>query len=89
MGQLNNFFLTAAFFLTPICYPVNSLSPGMQVLLQKNPIYKLVAQYRFIFVDWMRPNWSIWAQSLVIGIVVFYAGYALFRKLRPNFVDVL
>jgi len=89
LGQVNGFFLTLVFFLTPICYPMDSLSPHMLAILQKAPMYKLVAQYRYVFVTLERPDLTIWLHSMVIGIVAFYAGYGVFRKLRGSFVDVL
>lgn len=89
LGQINGFALTALFFLTPICYPEQSLPLGIVPLLQKSPIYKLVAEYRLLFILNSGPKWALYFQLLVISLAIFYLGYAVFRKLRPDFPDVL
>lgn len=89
LGQINGFLLTAVFFLTPICYPEQSLPAGLIPLLQKSPVYKLVGEYRLLFIGGHPPDWLVFAQLMAIGLVMFYAGYGVFRKLRPSFPDVL
>jgi lipopolysaccharide transport system permease protein len=89
LSQVNGFALTAVFFLTPICYPEQSLPPGIVPILQKSPIYKLVAEYRLLFIAGHAPDWKVYLQLLLTGLAVFYLGYAVFRKLRPSFPDVL
>ncbi|MFN0100635.1 MAG: ABC transporter permease [Bryobacteraceae bacterium] len=89
LAQVNGFLLTAVFFLTPICYPEKSLPPELVPLLQKSPIYKLVAEYRLLLIVGDAPDWKIYGQLLLMGLAAFYFGYAVFRKLRPSFPDVL
>lgn len=89
LGQINGFLLTAMFFLTPICYPEQSLPPSLVPLLQKFPIYKLVAEYRLLLIAGEAPEWRVYGQLLSMSLVVFYLGYGVFRKLRPSFPDVL
>jgi lipopolysaccharide transport system permease protein len=89
LGQINGFLLTLWFFLTPICYPEDSLPPAAVAILRKNPLYKLVGGYRLLFIADEGPNWTVAMQLLLMGLVTFYAGYALFRKLRRSFADSL
>lgn len=89
LGQINGFLLTVAFFLTPICYPEESLPAAVLPLLRKSPVYKLVAEYRLIFLGGHNPDWTVYLQLLFVGLIVFYAGFGVFRKLRPSFPDVL
>jgi lipopolysaccharide transport system permease protein len=89
LGQVIGFVLTLWFFLTPICYPVESLPPEAAAILAKNPIYALVRGYRAIFLEGQPPpfgaTWKFWA----VSIVVFVLGHAWFYKLRRSFADVV
>lgn len=89
LGQINGFLLTGLFFLTPICYPEESLPATLIPILQKSPIYKLVAEYRLLFIGNQAIEWKVYGHLIVMGLVAFYVGYAVFRKLRPSFPDVL
>jgi lipopolysaccharide transport system permease protein len=89
LGQVNGFLLTLWFFLTPICYPVESLPPAMLGILSNNPMFVLVQGYRDLFLEGRPPAfgplWKLWAVSLVF----FFAGHACFYKLRKTFADVI
>jgi lipopolysaccharide transport system permease protein len=89
LGQVNGFLLTLWFFLTPICYPVEALPGEAMPLLQKNPLFVLVAGYRAIFLERQAPAFGpLWKLWLVAG-AVFILGHALFYKLKKNFADVI
>jgi lipopolysaccharide transport system permease protein len=81
--------LTMWFFVTPICYPDTALPPALLPILGKNPLYILVRAYRAIFIENSAPNWPAIAKLYVLALGVFYAGFALFRRARRGFADVL
>jgi lipopolysaccharide transport system permease protein len=89
LGQIVGFLLTIWFFITPICYPEQSLGASATLILSKNPIYVLVRGYRAIFLDRhapaIGPLWKLW----VVSIVVFVLGHAWFYKLRKSFADMM
>jgi lipopolysaccharide transport system permease protein len=89
LGQINGFLLTLWFFLTPICYPVESLPRQALPLLARNPMFVLVRAYRAILLEGRAPAagglWKFWAISLLL----FFAGHAWFYKLRKTFADVI
>jgi lipopolysaccharide transport system permease protein len=89
LGQINGFLLTLWFFLTPICYPVESLPRQALPILTKNPMFVLVQAYRDVFLESRAPDpgglWAFWTVSLVL----FFAGHAWFYKLRKTFADVI
>jgi len=89
LGQINGFLLTLWFFLTPICYPVESLPRQALPLLARNPMFVLVRAYRDILLEGRTPApsglWKFWALALVL----FFAGHAWFYKLRKTFADVI
>ena len=89
LGQVNGFLLTLWFFLTPICYPVESLPAAAMPILAKNPLFVLVAGYRAIFLERQAPAfgplWKLWLLSAVVCL----AAHAWFYKLKKNFADVI
>jgi lipopolysaccharide transport system permease protein len=89
LGQFIGFLMTIWFFLTPICYPEDSLPLPFRVVLSKNPIYVLVRGYRAIFLEShapaFGPMWKLW----LVAALVFVAGHAWFYKLRKSFADML
>jgi lipopolysaccharide transport system permease protein len=89
LGQVSGFLLTLWFFLTPICYPEESLPAAALPILSRNPVYVLVRGYRDILLEGRAPDfgplWKLW----LLGAVVFILGYAWFHKLRRSFADVI
>lgn len=89
LGQMIGFLLTLLFFLTPICYPEESLPAGLDVYFRKNPVYVIVRAWRSLLLQGaMPPPRSILLLYLVSLVAVFVAAH-LYRKLRPTFADVL
>lgn len=89
LGQVIGFLLTLWFFITPICYPVESLPKQAAGLLANNPFFVLVEGYRRIFLESAAPAfsplWKLWLAALAL----FFLGHACFYKLRKNFPDVI
>ena len=89
LGQFIGFLMTIWFFITPICYPEDSLPLPVRVVLSKNPIFILVRGYRAIFLESHAPAfgplWKLW----LLAAIVFVAGYAWFYKFRRSFADML
>ena len=89
LGQVIGFLLTLWFFLTPICYPEESLPAAAVPILEMNPIFILVSGFRDIFLESQPPAfgplWKLWLLSAAVCIL----GHAWFYKLRKNFADVI
>ena len=89
LGQIMGFAMTVWFFITPICYPEDSLPKAAAGLLSMNPVYVLVRGYRAIFLENRAPPlgvlWKLW----LLAAVVFILGHAWFYKLRKSFADML
>jgi lipopolysaccharide transport system permease protein len=80
---------TIALFLAPVFYPISSLPPVYQNLLTLNPITLPIVQLRNLLL-WGEPiNIYAWAVSLIVGLLIFFAGFAWFQKTRRGFADVL
>lgn len=79
------------FWLTPIFWTTEGMEPWVEIVLRINPMFYICRGYRDTFIDriwfWERSfdNLIFW----VIAGIFFVAGAYLFRKLRPQFADVL
>ncbi len=89
LGQLMGFFLTMWFFLTPICYPEESVPAAARPLLALNPFLHLVRAFRSVLLEGHPPDWPNFAALCLTAVFVFLAGYTVFHKLRGSFADLL
>jgi lipopolysaccharide transport system permease protein len=89
LGQIIGFLLTLWFFLTPICYPVESLPAWSLGALSYNPIFTLVAGYREIFLERHAPSWGPLGWFWLLSIAMAVLGHAWFYKLKRSFADVI
>lgn len=85
--QVLGMVLTGWFFLTPIVYPLGMVPPALAPWIGANPLTPLVDLYRAAFLGRDSPfGPSAWA-LVVVSAGVLFAGLALFRRLKPAFVD--
>ncbi len=89
LGQISGFLLTLWFFLTPICYPEQSLPPETIGLLSNNPLFVLVRGYRSILLESGAPAIGPLGKLWIVSAAVFILGHAWFYKLRRTFADVI
>jgi ABC-type polysaccharide/polyol phosphate export permease len=79
------------FWLTPVAWTMSNAPPRFVPLLKLNPLHYLVDGMRDSLLlgrwFWQKPFLSLyfWAITIALNLI----GYALFRRLRPHFSDVL
>lgn len=89
IGQVLGVIVNLWFFFTPIVYPPEMVPESLRVWLDLNPMLHAVEGYRAALLGGAPPNASGLGLLFGTGAVVFIAGGALFRKLKPAFADVL
>ncbi|MDT4864552.1 ABC-2 type transporter [compost metagenome] len=89
IGQIISPALTALMFLSPIFYPLSSVSPNFLQLYQLNPLTFVVEQSRQVLLFGRAPDWSAWLPYTLISLLIAYAGYIFFQKNRQGFSDVI
>ncbi len=91
MSQIVGIFIQIGFWIIPIVWGMDVLSPKLQILFALNPLCYIVEGYRETLLSkipfWTHPMLS--AYFWCISIVVFVMGVKVFRKLKPYFVDVI
>lgn len=86
-----NVFIQIGFWMTPIFWSPDSMSPSVQQVLKLNPMFYICRGYRDAFIDhvwfWQRGFTNLYFWAITIG--VFFIGAVVFKRLRPHFADVL
>jgi lipopolysaccharide transport system permease protein/teichoic acid transport system permease protein len=91
VGQIVGVVLQVGFWATAIFWDMNMMSPEVQMWLKLNPVYYVVQGYRESFINFV-PFWHHGLYTLYFWSVTASAllgGAFVFRKLKPQFADVL
>jgi lipopolysaccharide transport system permease protein len=89
IGQITSVFTTVLMFLSAVFYPVSALPENYQALLRLNPLVLIIAESRKVLIYGSLPDWSWLSISLLMGLVIAFAGFWWFQKTRKGFADVL
>jgi lipopolysaccharide transport system permease protein len=77
------------FYLTPVFYDHARVPDKYLWLFDLNPLTALLTAYRDILLEGVAPDPRPLAIVAVVSAAVAAAGYTLFRRLEPGFVDEL
>lgn len=91
VGQMVALALQVGFWGTPIFWDINMFSAEIQKWLKLNPFYYVVQGYRDSFITgtgfWQHGSYGLYFWT--ITVLVFFGGAFVFKRLRPQFSDVL
>ena len=79
--------LMVLFYATPIVYTMDSIPANLSWILNLNPMTHVITAYRDILYYQQMPNWGSIAILFGIALIVFIAGYYIFKKLERNFAE--
>ena len=91
VGQIVAVVLQMGFWATPIFWDIQMMPSKIQAVFKCNPMYYIVQGYRESFI-YFAPFWHHPIQTLYfwgISITFFITGTMIFKKLKPQFPDVL
>jgi len=91
ISQMVVIALQLGFWTTPIFWDIHIMPPKVQTILKLNPMFYIVQGYRDSFI-YSSPFWEHPYQTLyfwVVTLTIFSIGALIFRKLKPQFADVL
>jgi len=76
------------FFLTPIFYTLEMLSPRRQMIIKLNPMTHIIQASRDALLDFSLPqNYGGLFYVLALALVLIITGYFLFKKFEGHFVE--
>jgi len=91
LGQVVAVFLQLGFWITPIFWSPESVPEKFKFLIFMNPIAYIIMGYRNSLIDkiwfWHSVPQTIYFWSFVLFFGLF--GFFVFKKLKPQFADVL
>jgi len=91
VGQALSAFMTVWFWVTPILWPIENLSPRMLRVIELNPLFYVVQGYRNAFLYGL-PLSALWPLDVyfwAVTAVMLFFGAHVFRRLKPHFADVM
>ncbi len=87
--QITGMVLNLVFFLTPIVYPHSAVPENVRWVFDINPFYFIVDFYRSVLLRGKIPDPVLILYPAIISVVIFLAGYYVFRKTKEAFKDIL
>ena len=87
--QIVPILTTVLLFVTPIFFPASAIPEPYRSFLSFNPLAPTVESVRAALFFGREPDWTDWASSLGISIVICWLGFAWFMNTRKGFADVV
>jgi lipopolysaccharide transport system permease protein len=81
--------LLLMFYVTPVYFSLGKVPPEYQSLLRLNPMATIIESYRSVLLGAPFPAAGTFAWVALGSAALAAAGYLLFRRLEPGFVDEL
>ncbi len=91
IGQALVVILNMWFWLTPIVWMIDIIPQKYHLIIKLNPMYYIVDGYKASFA-YHNPFWHNYGLGIyfwIICLLTFVIGGLVFRKLKPEFADVL
>jgi lipopolysaccharide transport system permease protein len=89
IGQVTGIFITILMFMSAVFYPVSALPQQHQTLLRLNPLVLIITESRKSLVLGELPDWISMLIALLISLLIAFAGFWWFQKVRKGFADVI
>ena len=81
--------LMLGFYATPVFYSADQIPAPYARIIMLNPMARLLGAYRDVLVFARMPSLTTWLVLIAICLGICVAGYAVYSKASPNFVDEL
>jgi len=91
IGQAMTVVLNLWFWMTPIVWSLNIIPEKYRWLVELNPMLYVVDGYRnaLLYHQWVLPDPAQSVYFWVVAVGLFGLGGYIFRRLKPEFADVL
>jgi lipopolysaccharide transport system permease protein/teichoic acid transport system permease protein len=91
IGQIVSVVLQIGFWATPIFWDIQIMPERIQTVFKLNPMFYIVQGYRDSFI-YFRPFWEhpyLTIYFWIVASATLLCGALIFRKLKPDFADIL
>ena len=76
-------------YITPIVYPVSTLSDKAKAIIMLNPMAPIVNNFKYAFLGCGQMEWGYWGLSAVVTLIVLFIGLVIFNKVEKTFMDTV
>lgn len=89
LTQVTGVIANLLMFLSAVFYPLSSLPPKWQPVLQLNPLVPIIEQTRRVAVNGLNPSFLYLIGGIAISVLAAELAFRSFQKSRVGFSDVL
>jgi ABC-type polysaccharide/polyol phosphate export permease len=89
VASITPVLLTILSYVTPLFYPVSSLNPNMQRIVNINPLTSFLDCFRWAFSNNSNCSLYDWLYIVITSIVAFLLGTLIFKKSWTKVVTML
>lgn len=82
-----NIMITLWMFATSVVYPMKVSSPGLQKILNLNPMTPIIDAYRDVLLRGKVPDINTLGYTIVISSAIFLSGWVIFYKMQYKFAE--
>lgn len=76
-------------YLSPVVYPVSSLSGAYKAIIMLNPVSPIIGNFRHACLGCGEMEWGYWIISLFTTAIVLVLGVILFSRVEKTFMDTV
>lgn len=76
-------------YLSPVVYPVSSLTGAYKVAIMLNPVSPIISNFRYACLGSGTMEWGYWGISMLTTLIVLIIGVILFSKVEKTFMDTV
>ncbi|MCM1523282.1 MAG: ABC transporter permease [Ruminococcus sp.] len=84
--HLYGVFITLWMYLTPLFYPIESVSERTRSVIEINPLYHFIKMFRGMMLDGVLPTFRENVICLSLGLVMVTIGLISFKKCQDKFI---
>jgi len=89
LSILVGFGTTLWMYLTPIVYPLSTVSEKAKSLLLLNPMAPIICNFKYAILGCGQMEWGYWGISAVVTVIILFIGLILFNKVEKTFMDTV
>lgn len=83
------FGLSLWMYLTPVAYPISSVSGMLKNLIMINPMSSIIQNFKYALLGCGTFELGFWIYSLIVTIMIDLIGVLLFNKVEKTFMDTV
>ncbi len=86
---LVSFGLSLWMYITPVVYPISEVRGTLHILIMINPMSAIVQNFRYALLGVGKMEVAYWVLSMVMTVILFFAGVMLFNRVEKTFMDTV